>query len=86
MRFGFVDEHRDVWPISVMCRVLEVSVSGCYAWRARPESRRSVENRGLLDAIRLVHGLRAAGPTARRASTRCSGPSAVVSAATGWRA
>ena len=30
MRFGFVDEHKGVWPISVMCRVLGVSVSGYY--------------------------------------------------------
>ena len=55
MRFGFVDEHRDVWPISVMCRVLGVSVSGYYAWRSRPESARSRANRAVLDVIRLVH-------------------------------
>ena len=55
MRFGFVDEHRDVWPVRVMCRVLGISVSGYYAWRSRPESRRSIENHQLLDAIRLVH-------------------------------
>ena len=55
MRFGFVDEHRGVWPISVMCRMLGVSVSGHCAWRARPESRRSVEKRGLLVDIRVAH-------------------------------
>ena len=55
MRFGFVDEHRDVWPIAVMCRVLGVSVSGYYAWRSRPESARSRANRALLDVVRVVH-------------------------------
>ena len=55
MRFGFVDEHRDVWPVRMMCRVLGVSVSGYYAWRSRPESRRSAENRALLEDIRLAH-------------------------------
>ena len=55
MRFGFVDEHRDVWPVRMMCRVLEVSVSGYYAWRSRPESARSQANRALLEDIRLAH-------------------------------
>ena len=55
MRFGFVDEHRDVWPIAVMCRVLGVSVSGYYAWRSRPESARGRANRALLDVVRVVH-------------------------------
>jgi transposase InsO family protein len=55
MRFGFVDEHRSVWPVRVMCRVLEVSVSGYYAWRSRPESAKSQANRALLEDIRLVH-------------------------------
>ena len=55
MRFGFVDEHRSVWPIRMICRVLEVSVSGYYAWRSRPESARSQANRALLEDIRLAH-------------------------------
>ncbi len=38
-----------------MCRVLGVSRSGYYAWRVRPESRRSVENRRLLVHIKTIH-------------------------------
>jgi len=38
-----------------MCRVLQISRSGYYAWRSRPESRRSVENRRLLVHIRAIH-------------------------------
>jgi transposase InsO family protein len=55
MIFGFVDEHRGVWPVRMMCRVLGVSASGYYAWRTRPESRRSREDRGLLAEIRDIH-------------------------------
>ena len=55
MTFGFVDEHRHIWPVRTICAVLGVSVSGYYAWRRRPESKRSIENRALLDDIRQTH-------------------------------
>ena len=55
MKFGFVDEHRKVWPVRVMCEVLGLSPSGYYAWRGRPESRRATANRALLEDIRLIH-------------------------------
>ena len=55
MKFGFVDGHRQVWPVRVMCAVLGLSASGYYAWRGRPESRRSVANRELTEDIRLIH-------------------------------
>jgi putative transposase len=40
---------------TILCEVLGVSLAGYYAWRARPESRRSVANRGLVDDIKGVH-------------------------------
>lgn len=55
MKFGFVDGHRQVWPVRVMCAVLGLSSSGYYAWRGRPESPRSVANRELTENIRLIH-------------------------------
>jgi transposase InsO family protein len=55
MTFAFVDEHRGHWPVRLMRGVLGVSVSGYYAWRSRPESPRSLENRALLRTIGLVH-------------------------------
>ena len=55
MTFGFVDEHRHLWPVRRICAVLGVSVSGYYAWRNRPESKRSIENRALLSDIRCAH-------------------------------
>lgn len=38
-----------------MCRVFRVSVAGYYAWRSRPQSKRTADNRVLLDDIRQVH-------------------------------
>ena len=38
-----------------MCRALTVSPAGYYAWAGRPESARSVRNRALRSAIRVVH-------------------------------
>ena len=55
MIFGFIEAHRDTYPVSVMCRVLEVSASGYYAWRVRPESARSQANRTLIEQIRAAH-------------------------------
>ncbi len=55
MSFNFIRDHSGRWPIRLMCRVLEVSASGYYAWRSRPESARSVANRKLLIDIRRLH-------------------------------
>src|SRR5258708_22885172 len=55
MRFRFIEDHRRVWPVRVMCGALSVSPSGYYAWRSRPESPRKMANRGLLDDIRRLH-------------------------------
>lgn len=38
-----------------MCRALQVSTSGYYAWRRRGESRRAQENRALVVEIKALH-------------------------------
>lgn len=55
MRFCFIEDHRAAFPVRIMCAVLEVSASGYYAWRDRPESARSLANRALAVDIRRVH-------------------------------
>ena len=55
MRFRFIEDRRTDYPVTMLCDVLGVSPAGYYAWRARPESRRSVANRELVDDIRQVH-------------------------------
>jgi len=44
MRFRFIEDRRVDYPVTILCDVLGVSPAGYYAWRARPESRRSVAN------------------------------------------
>jgi len=50
MKFKFIAEHRGTFKVGRMCKLLNVSRSGYYAWAIRPESRRSRENRALEDA------------------------------------
>jgi putative transposase len=55
MRFCFIEDHRDAYPVRIMCAVLEVSPSGYYAWRDRPESARRAADRGFAADIRRIH-------------------------------
>ena len=55
MRFRFIEDRRADYPVALMCDVLGVSPAGYYAWRSRPESRRSAANRALVDDIKRVH-------------------------------
>ena len=38
MRYAFVERHKKVWPVSVQCRVLEVSASGYRHFLAREKA------------------------------------------------
>ena len=55
MRYCAIQEHDRRYPIRLMCRALTVSPAGYYAWASRPESHRSMQNRALLSAIRVIH-------------------------------
>jgi transposase InsO family protein len=55
MRYRFIDRQRRVYPIGVMCRVLAVTRSGYYAWRARPLSPRAQVNAQLVVQMRAIH-------------------------------
>jgi transposase InsO family protein len=55
MRFRFIEDRRADYPERVLCDVLGVSPAGYYAWRTRPDSRQSAENRELVDDLQQVH-------------------------------
>ncbi len=55
MRYAFIKEHRQQWTIALMCKVLEVAVSGFYHWLTRPKSRRTQENEKLTEKILMFH-------------------------------
>jgi hypothetical protein len=46
MRFRFIEDHRSQYPVTIMCRVLDVSPAGYYGWR-----------KGLLDLEALIRGI-----------------------------
>jgi putative transposase len=52
MRFQFIEDHRDEFPVVRMCGVLAVSPSGYYAWRGRPPSKREMANKELMAEIK----------------------------------
>jgi len=56
MKFRFIEQHARTYPVRLMCRVLQVSPSGYYAWRSRPESPRAIANRRLLQEVQRLHG------------------------------
>jgi putative transposase len=51
MTFAFIAKHRNIWPVSWLCEVLEVSRSGFHAWLNRPTSVREIEDAKLIPAI-----------------------------------
>ena len=55
MRYRCIHRRRNLYPMRMMCKAMQVSPSGYYAWRVRPESRRRRYDRQLTQAIRLLH-------------------------------
>ena len=55
MRYRFIDTHRRVWPIVIMCKVLQVSRSGFYGWRRRPQAQQAKRRCVLTVKIKAAH-------------------------------
>lgn len=54
MKYKFIEEHREEYPITLMCRILEVTRSGYYKWRKEPLSARKMADLLLLAHIKDI--------------------------------
>ena len=55
MKYAFIRANSNEYKVTRMCIVLDVSVSGYYDWRDRPESDRAKQNRRLVKSIKHHH-------------------------------
>ena len=55
MRYAVITRHRGEFTLRLMCRVLDVSPSGYYAWRQRSPSLHALADELLLLRIRIAH-------------------------------
>ena len=58
MRCQFIQNHRKTWPVTVQCRVLQVSRSAYYAWLKRRPSSTAIRRVELTERIREIHSRR----------------------------
>jgi putative transposase len=55
VKFEFIDAQKAHFPVEFMCEQLEVSRSGFYAWRERPESARQQQDKHLAQEVAQAH-------------------------------
>jgi len=54
MKYAFIQEHRPLFTIRAMCRVLRVHPSGFYAWLKPPFSKRAIEDKRQTALIKVT--------------------------------
>jgi putative transposase len=55
VRFAFISVEKACTPVSVLCRVLEVTRSGFYAWLSREPSAHEIDDEKLAIEIAAIH-------------------------------
>jgi len=54
-RYRFIEAEKQMHPVNLLCRVLEVSRAAYYRWKACPVSPRAAANLVLVEKIRKAH-------------------------------
>jgi putative transposase len=54
VKYQFIAEHCGEYPVTLMCHVLEISVSGYYAWHKREPSQHSREDAALAAKVEMA--------------------------------
>lgn len=55
MKYAWIKQHRDSFPVSTLCRVLSVSKSGFYKWLSAKPSPRAQRQCRIREHVRQVH-------------------------------
>jgi len=55
VRFGFIAAEKATFPVRMLCRMLEVSRAGFYAWQRRPPTARAQQDQRLGVEIQAIH-------------------------------
>jgi putative transposase len=55
VKYAWITQHRDLYPIVLMCKALDASKSGYYDWVDRPPSPRAERRERIHAAVRAVH-------------------------------
>jgi putative transposase len=55
VRFAFIQTEKACYPVALMCRVLQVSRAGFYAWRTRPTAARTQQDQRLAIAVAAIY-------------------------------
>jgi len=56
VRYAFIDQHCDSYPLQTLCTVLQVSDSGFVAWQQSEGPTKWLSDSKLLELIREIHG------------------------------
>lgn len=94
MKYGMIKANGKLFPVTLMCRLLSVSVSGYYGWRDRRPSPRSQEDAELTKKIKHIFDEEKGRPGAMRITKRLQVEGnqvgrhrvARIMRANGWRA